>query len=269
MSKKIKTLIILVSIFILTVITGTIYEVSTWDNVYYKDEKNLKIPIFVYHDIVTDESQIEYDYMQTTKDTFEKQITGLMKLGYHPISYQDLIDYNNGEKALYKHSFIITFDDGDMGVYENAFPISKEYNIPMTSFVINEQVGKPGYYTWEQAKEMQESGLIDICSHSMKHIEYDKVSKEELEQDVVTSFEEIDNNTGITAKRVFCYPYGLYSNEGRERLKELQIVQNLTDNKINNSKNLDLSGLHREYPLSDSVLKIIIKMEYRNLRYGG
>ena len=35
--------------------------------------------------------------MQTTYDTFKKQITGLMKLGYKPISYQDLEDYKNGK----------------------------------------------------------------------------------------------------------------------------------------------------------------------------
>ena len=46
-----------------------------------------------------DESQIEYDYMQTTEENFKKQILGLMKLGYKPISYQDLVDYQEGKKS--------------------------------------------------------------------------------------------------------------------------------------------------------------------------
>ena len=50
-------------------------------------------------------------------------------------------------------------------------------------------------------------------------------------------------------------------------LKEAGYVQNLTDNKINTSKELDLSGLHRSYPLNDSVLKIILKIQYRAIRY--
>ena len=67
--------------------------------------------------------------------------------------------------------------------------------------------------------------------------------------------------------KVFTYPYGLSTNEERQMLKEAGYVQNLTDNKINTSKELDLSGLHRSYPLNDSVLKIILKIQYRAIRY--
>ena len=42
------------------------------------------------------------NYMQTTAKQFEKQITGLMKLGYKPISYEDLVAYKNGEIEIYK-----------------------------------------------------------------------------------------------------------------------------------------------------------------------
>lgn len=269
LNKKIKITITILLVILLLLVASIICEFSTHDNMYYKSEKNLKIPIFVYHDIVNSEDEIEYEYMQTTKATFEEQMVGLMKLGYKPITYQDLIDYNNGEKALYKHSFILTFDDGNDGVYENAFPIAKKYNIPMTSFVINYNVGTPGYFTWEQAKEMQDSGLVEICSHSLKHIEYDKVTPEELEQDITTSLSEIKNKLQAETKKVFCYPYGLYSLEGQETLKDAGIIQNLTDNRINDSKSLNLYGLHRCYPLSDSVPEIILKIEYRSLRYGG
>ncbi len=44
-------------------------------------------------------------------------------------------------------------------------------------------------------------------------------------------------------------------------------VQNLTDNRINLSSTLDLSGLHRSYPLNDSLLKVLIKIQYRVVRY--
>jgi hypothetical protein len=42
----------------------------------------------------------------------------------------------------------------------------------------------------------------------------------------------------------------------------------LTDNKINKSKNLDLSRLHRCYPLSDSIFKMTLKIFYRSIRYN-
>ena len=87
-----KVFISILVIIIIAISSFIIYERATVNNTYYIGEKNLQIPVFVYHDIVQDESQIQYDYMQTTVDTFEKQITGLMKLGYKPISYQDLED---------------------------------------------------------------------------------------------------------------------------------------------------------------------------------
>ena len=135
MSTVKKVILSVLLVLILAIVSFIIYEVATVNNTYYIGEKNLQIPVFVYHDIVEDESQIEYDYMQTTAKQFEKQITGLMKLGYKPISYEDLVAYKNGEKAIPKWSFLITFDDGYTGVYKYAFEIAKKYNIHVISFV--------------------------------------------------------------------------------------------------------------------------------------
>lgn len=255
-------------VFIIVIISFIIYEIATVKNTYYISEKNLQIPIFVYHDIVKDESQIEYDYMQTTVDTFERQITGLMKLGYKPISYEDLLAYQKGEKAIPKWSFLITFDDGYPGVYKYAFEIAKKYNIPMASFEITDTIGSEGYYDWNQAREMHESGLMSIYLHGYTHVKYDEKTPEELLIDTNMAYENLKNELGDKdVLKVFTYPYGLSTNEERQMLKEAGYVQNLTDNKINTSKELDLSGLHRSYPLNDSVLKIILKIQYRAIRY--
>lgn len=263
-----KALLSFLIVFIIVIISFIIYEIATVKNTYYISEKNLQIPIFVYHDIVKDESQIEYDYMQTTVDTFERQITGLMKLGYKPISYEDLLAYQKGEKAIPKWSFLITFDDGYPGVYKYAFEIAKKYNIPMASFEITDTIGSEGYYDWNQAREMHESGLMSIYLHGYTHVKYDEKNPEELLIDTNMAYENLKNELGDKdVLKVFTYPYGLSTNEERQMLKEAGYVQNLTDNKINTSKELDLSGLHRSYPLNDSVLKIILKIQYRAIRY--
>ena len=93
MSTVKKVILSVLLVLILAIVSFIIYEVATVNNTYYIGEKNLQIPVFVYHDIVEDESQIEYDYMQTTVKQFEKQMTGLMKLGYKPITYEDLVAY--------------------------------------------------------------------------------------------------------------------------------------------------------------------------------
>lgn len=263
-----KILLSLLTIFLLAIISFIIYEIATVNNTYYIGEKNLQIPIFVYHDIVEDESKIEYDYMQTPADTFEKQITGLMKLGYKPISYEDLVAYKNGEKAIPKWSFLITFDDGYTGVYKYAFEVAKKYNIPMASFEITDTIGSAGYYDWNQAREMHESGLMSIYLHGYTHVKYDEKTPEELLLDTNMAYENLQNELGKKdILKVFTFPYGLSTNEERQVLKEAGYIQNLTDNRINSSNNLDLAGLHRCYPLNDSVLKILLKIQYRFIRY--
>lgn len=264
-----KIVLSLILIIVLAIIGFIIYEVATVNKTYYIGEKNLQIPVFVYHDIVKDESQIEYDYMQTTEENFKKQILGLMKLGYKPISYQDLVDYQEGKKAISKWSFLITFDDGYTGVYEYAYKLAKEYNIPMISFAINDCVGaSSSYYTWEQAKEMHDSGLISIYSHGFTHAQYNNETKEKLVEQTEQAYAELREKLGDeNLLKVFTYPYGLYTNEERESLWEKGYVQNLTDNRINLSSTLDLSGLHRSYPLNDSLLKVLIKIQYRVVRY--
>lgn len=255
--------------FILIVCIG-IYEYATFRTTYYRWEKNIEIPILVYHNIVDDEDEIKYDYMQTTQENFEKQMKGLIKLGYHFISYEDLLKYNNGEKALFKKSCIVTFDDGFKGVYENAYPIAKKYDIPITTFIINKNVGQKDTLSWEQLKEMEESKLVEVGSHSWDHADFRNLTKEEAVENVERSYQEIEEKLGKTFnKRIFTYPYGLYRPEQIEELKERGYIQNLTDNKINESKNLNLNGLHREYPLNDSVIKMIIKIQYRKIRYGN
>ena len=268
MSRTVKVLLSILLLIVIAIISLIIYEVATAKNTYYINEKDLQIPIFVYHDIVATKEDIQYDYMQTDVLTFENQIDKLMKLGYRPISYEDLVNYKEGKIKIPKHSFLITFDDGYMGIYKYAFKIAKERNIPMTSFAIDDKVGEAGYYNWEQAKEMHYDGNISIYSHGLEHIEYDKVSPQELVESTNIAYEKLKNKLkDDNLLKVFTYPYGLYTEEDVIALGNEGYIQNLTDNKINRSRTLDLKRLHRCYPLDDSALKILLKIEYRTIKY--
>ena len=97
----------------------------------------------------------------------------------------------------------------------------------------------------------------------------DKYKPEDLLNDVTTSLAQIEKELGHEVEKVFTYPCGLYSEEGRKLLEENGIIQNLTDSKINQSKKLNLYGLHRMYALEDPAWKILLKIEYRHFRYGG
>ena len=123
-------------------------------------------------------------------------------------------------------------------------------------------------FTNKAAKEMKESGLMSIYLHGYTHTQYDKETPERLLSDTNKAQEDLENNLeDNNILKVFTYPYGLYTNAERDTLWQAGYVQNLTDNRINLSDKLDLSGLHRSYPLNNSVLKILLKIQYRVIRY--
>ena len=153
-------------------------------------------------------------------------------------------------------------------MYENAYPIAQKYHIPFTMFIITDNMETEGVITWAQAKEMKESGLVTIASHSMNHPEFTNLSIEEAVDNVKESYKIIEEKLGYETTKIFTYPYGLYKEEQLQELGKEGYVQNLTDNKINKSNNLNLSGLHRCYPLNDSIYKMIAKIVYRSIRYN-
>lgn len=265
-SKKI--FIAIISVIVTVIISICIYEKVTWKKEYYISEKNINIPIFIYHDIVKNESDVEYDYMQTTQKVFEEQISGLLKYGYKIIDYDDLIAYNKGEKKLPKHVCLVDFDDGYIGNYTIAANIIKKYNIPVTIFIVDNLVGTEGYMSWNQIRELKQTGLIDINSHGKEHSRFNELDSDKAVSDVKYAHSRIEEELGESVTKVFTYPYGLNSDEIVNKLQKEGFIQNFTDNKINSSKNLNLSKLHRCYPLDDSIEKMLVKVLYRRIRYG-
>lgn len=258
--------ILIVLLFIIIFLSS--YYLITAKNIYYINDKNLQIPIYTYHQIVENSDEIEIDYMQTTYKTFKNQINGLLKLGYTPITYQDLVDYKENKKSISKRSCIITFDDGYSSVYKYVFPFIKEHNIPITLFIVNNLVGVQGYMTWEELKEMHDSNLVQIYSHGLNHFEYDKLGADILLSETEEAYANLrENLNDQDMLKVFAYPCGFYTDDDIKILSENGYIQNLMDGKINKSNSLDLNRLHRVYPLNDSVFIIILKQIYKSIKY--
>ncbi len=113
--KKIIIAIILILLIMIITFLSNCFIFILSNQEYYIYEKNIDIPIFVYHDIV--DKMTGEEFMQTTKENFENQIAGLEKIGYEFIRYDDLIRYSKGEKKLKEKSILLTFDDGYEGNY--------------------------------------------------------------------------------------------------------------------------------------------------------
>ena len=69
-----------------------------------------------------------------------------------------------------QRTLAITFDDGYLSIYENAYPLLKSYNFPFTIFVspkaIDSKFGNS--LSWEMLREMKANGAT-IANHSFAH----------------------------------------------------------------------------------------------------
>lgn len=129
----------------------------------------VNIPIVTYHDITIDSSN---GSMQITKERFEEDMLYLKNNNYTPILVQDFIDISKGIIMPPEKPIMITFDDGYLSNYELAFPILQETNMKAIISVIAKNIrddignGFDVFMTWEQCREMYESGLVDIENHT-------------------------------------------------------------------------------------------------------
>ncbi|HHX61972.1 MAG TPA: polysaccharide deacetylase family protein, partial [Epulopiscium sp.] len=188
------------------------------------------IPVLMYHDFqekITKKQQSEVVH----PNLFEKQLKMLLEHGYTPINFNHLNLYMNGQGGLPLKPVIITVDDGYLSNYETAFPILKKYNIPATFFVTTRYLGVETsfpHFTWEQAKEMEESGLIDIQSHTHTHQLLNRIPDDEMRHEVTVSFGLIEQNLGRRDVKVLAYPQFYNNAHTRKILKEEGVELQIT-----------------------------------------
>lgn len=105
----------------------------------------------------------------------------------------------------------ITFDDGHLDNYTEAFPALVDAGMVATVFVITDRVlgGAPGYMTPAMLREMAGAGMT-IASHTASHPHLARVPVEEARREVRDSKARLEDALGHPV-RAFCYPYGNFS----------------------------------------------------------
>lgn len=212
---------------------------------------DVKIPILLYHDFVTtvpDNDPDNFNYINTPQ-SFEENIKVLLENGYTFISVQELNDANDGKIELPERPILVSMDDGYYSNYEYIYPILKKYNVKASIFIVTDNIGKEidgkKYLGWEQCTEMQKSGLVEIFSHSKRHVFYDKHPSRTIRDDVIESYKIIEEKLGSKDLRVFAYPYGAYTKETVWVLKISGIDMQVYDIGMNYFNNLNKDYIKR------------------------
>ena len=169
---------------------------------YYSDDKG--ILSLMYHRF--DENK--YPSTNIQMDVFKQQIKIIKDLKYNFYNPGDL------EKNFYiskiEKKILITIDDAFSSFYEVAWPYLKEEEIPFILFVSTQTVGKNGYMTWDQIKELEKEKKVYIGNHSHSHEYLVDLKKNNFINDINTSSSIFKKRLGYNPI-FFSYPFGEYS----------------------------------------------------------
>ena len=227
-----------------------------------------------YHD-VKDRVNRDYDSDQfaVSTENLASHFRWLRDHGYTVVSVDQIIAARNDGPQLPEKSVLLSFDDGLRSVYSHVFPLLKLFGYPavvapVTSWIeaganidyAKREIGAKDFLTWEQMREMQESGLVEIASHSHNmHIgvpgnpigneqpavvttvftngnyESEADYDNRMRQDLARSAELIQRNTG-KAPRVIVWPFGAFNMRAREIAAESGMTYSLTLTQEDNDK---------------------------------
>ncbi len=128
-------------------------------------------------------------------DRFEDQMKYFQSRGYRSIFLDEWLAIRKGEQKAGPRDICITFDDGLLDNWVYAFPTAKKYGMRLTIFVCPElidprEVVRPnlddvwagrcresdlvglGNLSWSELRLMEQSGFVDVQSHTMSHTKY-------------------------------------------------------------------------------------------------
>ena len=87
-------------------------------------------------------------------------------------------------------------------------------------FVSTREVGKKGYMSWENIKEIEEYDFVEIGNHSHTHEYLIDFTDQEIISDLKESIEIFNNRLGKNSN-FFSYPFGEYSSNLKNIVIEL------------------------------------------------
>ena len=150
----------------------------------------------------------KYPSTNIRMEVFSQQMEQIKNLGYefyHPDIFLKEFQIPKKEKKI-----LITIDDGFKSFYNEAWPYLKKNKIPFILFVSTEPVGKNGYMTWDEIKEIQKSKIGFIGHHSHTHEYLIDMSENEFIEDIETATKIFKKELGYVPS-IFSYPFGEYS----------------------------------------------------------
>ncbi|MGG7197242.1 polysaccharide deacetylase family protein [Clostridium butyricum] len=202
---------------------------------------NIGIPVLYYHSV--DENAA--NEVTITPEKLKEQLDYINDNNYVTITMTELYDHIENNKPIPEKSILITFDDGYMNNYTEAFPMLKELNMTATIFCVGNSLDGSYYLSEEAIKEMSDYG-IDIESHTVNHVHLDTMSYDEQLLELKNSKNILEK---ITGKEVLslAYPFGDYNDNTIKAAKDAGYKMGFTTKLGLSDRTDDIYKLDRIY----------------------
>lgn len=233
--------------FIVPIIFLLVCVVLVWIVSYKKEvyEMSPTLDVLMMH-VVCDEMPEDKSLsgLYITKDMLEEYLKYFQKKGYSVVTLDEAYNiFKNDVNVDNNKLLVYTFDDGYMDNYTKGFPILKKYNTKFNLNVIARYTDEKydNYLTWEQIKEMNESGLMELGNHTYdSHIyiedykgdsvpilkarlvdETEEERKKRILSDLTKADEYISfrGNNGEKIN-IMAYPYGVQPKDMQEEIRD-------------------------------------------------
>ena len=148
---------------------------------------------------------------------FKQQIEIIKDLNYNFYNPKNL--EKNFHIVKKEKKILITIDDAFSSFYDVAWPYLKKEKIPFILFVSTKVVGKNGYMSWAQIKELEKDSNVYIGNHSHTHDYLVNLTNNDFIKDIKLSNDSLIQNLGYNPI-FFSYPFGEYNNFIKSHIAE-------------------------------------------------
>ena len=195
------------------------------------------IPVCMFHHV----NRNAGDFITVSVANFAHQMAALKREGWTPLTLEEFSKIMLRKSAMPPRPVLLTFDDAWLDVYVHAFPILREPNFPFTVFAISswcdaasaappqdlptdfprhgeaESAVMRGesprlVCSWEQLREMQDSGLCSVGNHTARHKNATKQPPDEVRADIADCRARIREMLGRDTDHL-CWPKGRHDAE--------------------------------------------------------
>jgi len=161
--------------------------------------------LFIYHRF--GETQIPSTNIRL--DQFEGHLRELQDGGYNVLPLADIVAALQAGETLADRTVGISIDDAYASLYANAWPRLRAANFPFTIFIATDTIDRkaPGFMSWDQLRELSQSGLVAIGSQTTSHPHMPLMDEARNAEELARSAARIAAEIG-KPPALFAYPYG-------------------------------------------------------------